>query len=151
MNYERLSSVSIFSDLTPDTLKRIYELGRTIRVERPEIIIHERQVNKHMYAVLSGRLEIRLTEDRDRFSGVKLATRGPGECIGEYSFIDQKPSDVTVRALEPTELFKIPHAAFNSALESDRDVERLVYKNLLVSLVGRLRASDAELDLVRPI
>ena len=151
MNYERLSSISLFHDLTPDTLKRIYELGQMIRVERPEIIIHERQVNQHMYAVLSGRLEIRLTADPHRFSGVKLATRGPGEYIGEYSFIDHKPSDVTVRALEPTELFKISHAAFNSTLESNRDLERLVYRNLLVSLIDRLRARDAELDLVRPI
>jgi len=44
MNYERLSSISLFYDLTPDTLKRIYELGQMIRVERPEIIIHERHV-----------------------------------------------------------------------------------------------------------
>ena len=151
MNYKRLSSVCVFCDLTPDTLKKIYELGQIIRVERPEIIIHERQVNKHMYAVLSGRLEIRLTDDPLRFSSVKLATRGPGECIGEYSFMDHKPSDVTVRALEPTELFKISHTALNSTLESDRDVERLVYRNLLLSLIGRLRAHDAELDLVRPM
>ena len=74
MNYERLSSIHIFSDLAPGTLKRICELGQMIRVERSGLVIHEREVNKQMYGVLSGRLEIRLIEDRDRFSGVQLAT-----------------------------------------------------------------------------
>jgi CRP-like cAMP-binding protein len=151
MTVERLMGSSIFQGLAPAALERIYEQGTIIKANSRAIIIHEGQTNRHMYIVLSGELKIKLARNPSRFTGVKIAVRGPGECVGEYSFIDQEPAGVTVEVSQATELFKISHTSLSSLLKHDPELERILYRNLLFSLVNRLRASDAQLDLVRPL
>jgi len=151
MGYERLIAIPMFLGVVPDVLKTIYAAGGIVKIATGEIIIREGEINQHMYMVLSGELAVSLPSNANRYSQVIIATRRQGECLGEYSFLDHQRAGATVTAKQPAELFKISHAAFNRILESDTDLERVLYKNLLVSLVERLRANDAELDLFRPI
>ncbi|MDH3376113.1 MAG: cyclic nucleotide-binding domain-containing protein [Gammaproteobacteria bacterium] len=127
----------------------IFYRGSVIQIHDGDAIITEGQANTALYVVLSGELHVSLPDRMGRVTGISLAARRPGECVGEYSFLDHRPASASVRANQPTELFKITHQAFEGLLGAHSDVARQVYRNLLVALVDRLRASNAELDLFR--
>lgn len=127
----------------------IFYRGSVIQIDDGDIIITEGRANTALYVVLSGELEVNLPDQLDRVSGISLAARRAGDCVGEYSFLDHRPASASVSANQPTELFKIAHNTFEELLDTHSDLARRIYRNLLVSLVDRLRASNAELDLFR--
>ncbi len=151
MSYERLIFIPMFLNVAHDALETVYASGEIIKKAPGEIIIREGEINHHMYVLLGGEVGISLPESDQRFSQVLMGTRGPGECLGEYSFLDHQLASATVTIKQPAELFKITHVAFNQILDSDPGLERILYKNMLLLLVNRLRTSDAELDMFRPI
>ncbi len=149
--YEKLGANRLFKGLPRDALQPVYERGVTIKVDAGDVLIREGQTNKHLYLVLHGEVEVRLPDSPERFTEVRLGTRGPGSCLGEYSLIDKNPASATVVATRPSELFKISHETFYELLKTDHALGSAVYRNLFVHLVDRLRATDAWLDLIRPL
>ena len=148
--YEKLGANRLFKGLPRGALQPVYERGVTIKVDAGDVLIREGQTNKHLYLVLHGEVEVRLPDRPERFT-VRLGTRGPGSCLGEYSLIDKKPASATVVATRPSELFKISHETLYELLKTDHALGSTVYRNLLHHLVDRPRPTDAWLDLVRPL
>ena len=109
--------------------------------------MHEGDEPSFFYMVLEGELEVFLPMTVDRFSEVKLASVNRGACIGEYSFIDQRRLSASVRALTEARLFRMAHSDFQAFIEENRDTGFLVLRNLLGTLVKRLRAANEEFDL----
>lgn len=149
--HEKLGTNRLFKDVPGDALKSVFERGVVFQVDPGDILIREGQTNQHLYLLLHGELEVRLPESPDRFTAVRLGTRGPGSCLGEYALIDKKPASATVVAIRPSEVFEISHEAFYELIQADHALGSAVYRNLLLHLVDRLRATDAELDLFRPL
>ena len=141
-------SMPQFDGIEPDTARAIYSAGVIVELGKDEVIIREGETNRALYIVLDGQLQVTLPDTPERFSEVTLASRNPGECVGEYSFLDPHPSSATVTTNAPTRLFKISHESFAELLESNPNAARVIYRNLLVALVRRLRQSDAEADLL---
>ena len=148
---EKLGANRLFKGLPRDALQPVYERGVTLKVQAGDVLIREGQTNKHLYLVLDGEVEVRLPDSPERFTAVRLGTRGPGSCLGEYALIDKRPASATVVATQPSELFKISHETLYELLKTNHVLGSTVYRNLLLHLVDRLRATDAELDLFRPL
>ncbi len=147
----KLAATRIFEGLGPDTLTAVADAGQVIAAKAGERLIEEGQTNTHLLLVLGGAVEVRLLESQDRYSGVRLATCQSGDCIGEYAFVDGKPASASVIAVEPSELFKIHYSQLAHVLAKNDTLGRIFYRNLLVHLVKRLRAANAEFDLFRPM
>lgn len=146
-----LSQAEVFRGLSQDDLKLLAGYARIEPVAENEAVIVEGQRSEAFYVVLSGSVKVMLEAGPDhspnRFADVHLATLKPGDCCGEYSFIDAEPASATVIALEPGELFKLTRTTFEHSLAHHHRVVRIVYCNLLRMLVHRLRSKDRELDL----
>jgi hypothetical protein len=56
-----------------------------------------------------------------------------------------------VSAVETTEFLSMRATDFVAALDQDPDAAKHVYRNLLELLIDRLRAKDAEVDLIAPV
>ncbi len=148
---EKLAVNQVFAGLSPESLASVPGAGEVLQVKAGDRLIEEGQKNDHLYLVLKGAVEIRLLENPERYSGVRLGTRKEGSCIGEYAFIDRKPASATVIAAQPTELFKISYKNLEALLAGNNELGKALYRNLLLHLVDRLRAANAELDLFRPL
>ncbi len=148
---EKLATNRVFTGMSPKALEPVCDAGEVMRANAGDRLIEEGQRNTHMYLVLDGEVEVRLRERADRFSGVRLGKRGSGICLGEYSFIDKKPASAAVIVTRPSELFRISYKALEGLLATNDALGRTVYRNLLLQLVDRLRSTDAELDLFRPL
>lgn len=147
---ETFSRCALMKELPPDDVARIYEAGAVRTFGAGETLIAEGQINTTLFVVLRGEVEVCLPDRDDRFSAVKLARLGPGSCVGEYSFIDRRPTSASVVSCANGEVFLLSNDALSRVLAGDTALERTIYRNLLVLMIDRLREDNAALEMIRP-
>jgi len=145
----RLAQIQILRGLDAEQLERIEQTGELLEVSADHRLIEEGAVPESLILLLSGRLEVYMPDPADRTQGRRLATINPGDSCGEYGFIDRRPTSASVKSLEPSEVFVIPNNDFDALLREHPDIERVIYRNLLNTLVNRLRASNVVIDVLR--
>jgi len=148
---EKLAANHLFGGINPEDLVPIRDTGEVLDASAGTSLIEEGDANTHLYLVLAGEVEVFLPETPERFSAVRLGTRGVGTCVGEYAFIDHKPASASVVTSKSSELFRISYSALDRLLSTNDALGRAVYRNLLSQLIDRLRDSDSDLDLFRPL
>ena len=117
--------------------------------EAGHILIEEGEPLDYIFVILSGEVAVYLPAELDRESEVSLATLHSRECFGEYSFIDRRAASASVKCMTPCHLLVLSHASLKQHLDANPATGSVVYRNLLESLVQRLRDNNAELDLFR--
>ena len=87
----------LFRYFTDDERRKIEKIGlvRTVRAEN--YLIRAKEADSRLYAVEEGHLDIVAKRDGKE---IILATVGPGDVLGEVSFIDDSPRTVSVKAGE---------------------------------------------------
>ncbi len=144
----RLSAHRILHDLGDGLRDQLIERFRVADVDAGEHLLEEGQANSRLFIVLKGAVSVKLPKQARRVSEVRLATLGAGEVFGEYSLFDAQPVSAAVYAAEPTRLAWLEKTDLDGFLESHREADRRFYEGVIRILVARLRAKNAELDLV---
>lgn len=141
----------LFADLGAEELAAVFAAGKTLSFAAGDEVVREGEPNVTLYVVIDGGLDVFLAKTEARLSRVRLNSLGPGDCTGEYSFIDQRPTSASVVAKCATEVWTIERSELERLLDADPRLGCVVYKNLLVLLVARLRQELEEVDLFRPV
>lgn len=81
----------IFHRLPEPLCQTLFDTGKTRSGPAGDIILNEGEKLHHLYIVLEGRTEALLPKTGSRVNSVRLNVLGPGDCFGEYAFIDQLP------------------------------------------------------------
>lgn len=89
----------LFRYFTAEERARVESLGELRRVAQDDDLIRAGESDATLFAVEDGRLDI--VAMRDGHATI-VATVGPGDVLGEVSFIDDSPRTVSVRAGEET-------------------------------------------------
>jgi CRP/FNR family cyclic AMP-dependent transcriptional regulator len=144
----RLAAQPFLHELEPKARDALIDRFRIEDVPAGRSLLDEGQSNSRLFAVLKGSVRVRLPKRAIRVSEVKLATLGAGDIFGEYSLFDGQPVSATVFAVEPTRVAWLEKAALDAFVNENRDAGRRFYESIMRLLVGRLRAKDAELDIV---
>jgi CRP-like cAMP-binding protein len=145
-----LRQSKMFEGLGPGGLEALASSGSVDELAASETIIEEGRRVADLFVVIRGELEVFLPKTKSRLTRIRIARVGPGDCIGEYSFVDKNPASASVAARVPTEVFRIPQIEFERTLDADPGIGQIVYRNLLRLLVARLREDNRLLDLFRP-
>ena len=111
-------------------------------------VLAEGQANSRLFIVLDGSVSVKLPKRAQRVSEVRLATLGAGDLFGEYSVFDGQPVSATVFAVQDTRVAWVEKSALDAYVDGHREAGRHLYERLLQTLIGRLRANDAELDII---
>jgi CRP-like cAMP-binding protein len=144
----RLSAHPILRDLGDGLRDELIEKFRVAEVATGTHVLEEGQSNSRLFVVLKGAVSVKLPKQARRVSEVKLATLGAGEVFGEYSLFDAQPVSAAVYAAEPTRLAWVEKADLDAFFDGHRETDRRFYEGMIRILVARLRAKNAELDLV---
>jgi len=87
----------LFRYFTESERDRIEAIGDVKRIAEGAFLIRAGELDSSLFAIEDGHLDIIGNDDGKQ---TVLATVGPGDVIGEVSFIDDSPRTVAVRAGE---------------------------------------------------
>ncbi|HVY51856.1 MAG TPA: ATP-binding protein [Devosia sp.] len=130
--------VPLFADLTAEEIADLVRSSRLIFATPGERLIEEGTPGDSMFIVLEGELEV---TKREGSRDVLLATRRPGEFIGEMSLLEQAPRSASVRAVAESTLLAIGPDAFSSLLRH----RPMAATTVLRTVAARLRSTEASL------
>ncbi|MCP3955549.1 MAG: cyclic nucleotide-binding domain-containing protein [Desulfobacterales bacterium] len=147
-----LRESTLFKGISDDLLDKITAYGELLNFSKDDCLIEEGQVGHPLNIILAGQVEVFLPKERrasheERPTRIVLDRLNPGDCIGEYSFIDKKPASASVIANEPGRAFRLTRHEFEEIVTSSNHMEKTIYKNMLKVLIHRCRQSDSELDI----
>lgn len=118
--------------------------GRKEKLPAGASVITEGMPIDAISIVLDGELVVSL-EAAHR----NLGSLGPGEIVGEMSFIDASPPSATVKATTGCTVLKVPRDALNGKLQTDPAFAARFYRAIAMMLSDRLRAANAGSGLPR--
>jgi signal transduction histidine kinase len=135
---ELVQHVPLFAGLTPEETAALVASADRLSVKAGTLIIEEGTPGECLYVILSGELEV---SKRDNDRQIVLATRKPGEFLGEMSLLENAPRTASVRAVRDSELLAIGPAAFRQLLEGRPSTATTVLR----TVAARLRSTESSL------
>jgi diguanylate cyclase (GGDEF)-like protein len=135
-----LSSVGIFSLLSPDEIERVASHLATVELADGQTLFHEGDEGNDLYILIDGTacVGIRLPDGEDR----EIARFAPGDFFGEMSIFDNAPRSATCRALSKSTLYSLSKDAFADIItDNPRIALKLMYRMLNVT-TQRLRGTS---------
>lgn len=126
----------LFRYLTEAERDRIEALGEVKRMAEGAFLIRAGEIDSTLFAVEDGLLDIIGYDDGQLRV---LATVGPGDVLGETSFIDDSPRAVSVKAAEETTVRAWDKRTLTDALARDPQVLAKFAVAMTELLVERLR------------
>jgi signal transduction histidine kinase len=130
--------VPLFAGLAPEEIAGLIASAERVTFKAGDCVIREGDPGNTMYVILSGELEV---TKRDNDRQIVLATRRPGEFLGEMSLLEGAPRGATVRAVRDSELLSIGPEAFHQLIESRPSTATTVLR----TVASRLRSTEASL------
>lgn len=144
----RLAQHPLLRDLESTARDAFVDVFHAEDVPAGRSVLDEGQANSRLFIVLEGSVSVKLPKRARRVSEVRLATLGPGDLFGEYSVFDGQPVSATVFAVEDTRVAWVEKSALDAYVDGHSEAGRHLYERFLRTLVSRLRAHDAELDII---
>jgi CRP/FNR family transcriptional regulator, cyclic AMP receptor protein len=124
---EHLAAVPLFEGLSKKQLRRISSLMTRLDEPAGKVLTREGQQGYEFFIVLEGEVEVR---QGDRL----VATRGPGEYVGEIALLDKRPRTATVVATTPVLVEVLSRREFMSLLAQAPELS----EQLLATMARRL-------------
>jgi type IV pilus assembly protein PilB len=116
-----LKNVKLFSDLSPDSLKKLGSCLKIADFPTAEVIVREGAPGVSMYIIKSGLVEVR---KKDPATGIDflVAQLAEGAAVGEMSLLTGKPRSATVTTVRPTVVFTLTRADFRNLLTQHPEI-----------------------------
>ncbi|KAM3862025.1 LOW QUALITY PROTEIN: rap guanine nucleotide exchange factor 4 [Diretmus argenteus] len=112
----RLKNVKAFERFHPSLLQKICLCGFYECLEKGITLYRQGDIGTSWYAVLSGSLDVKVSETANHQDAVTICTLGIGTAFGE-SILDNTPRHATIVTRESSELLRIEQREFRSLWE----------------------------------
>ena len=134
--------------LEPEDWSALQDRGQRRKIARDAVLMYEGDPGDRVIVLLAGRVKVTTTGDDGQET--LLSIRGPGEILGELSFLDDQPRLSTVTTLETVEILAIAAAVFGRYLEERPRVALVILRTLSARFrdASRKRVQFRELDTV---
>lgn len=110
-----LLNSSLFTNIPPQNIQKIFELFEEIDVQKDDRIITQGEQGDYFYIVKDGKFEVtRLLEKQKKV--FKLATLHEGESFGEESLLGDMPRNANVTAMTDGTLVRLTKDSFLSLI-----------------------------------
>ena len=123
-----LRKIYLFSELPEEDLQAVSNLATTRTYPKNTIIISEGDDSDSLYAVLSGKVKVYLSDDDGR--EIIINIQGEGEYFGELALLDDSPRSASVMTLEETKLAVISKSSFEKCLSNNPQLALHIIREL---------------------
>jgi CRP-like cAMP-binding protein len=139
---EERDPLVFLGDRPEDDWSRLLGHTEVRRFSAGETMISAGEVDRALYIVAEGRLEILLPGvDGD----INFGSIGPGSVVGEIAFLDAGPRSATIRAVSDGELLRLSFEAYEVLAARYPDLGRAILLDLGRILAARLRETNEAL------
>ncbi|MEX2323489.1 MAG: cyclic nucleotide-binding domain-containing protein [Acidimicrobiia bacterium] len=115
MDADALKDVPIFADLSRRARRLAAEHCDLIEVDAGETLIEQGDLAHEFYIIIDGQVDVLV-------AGVKAATLGAGDVMGEIGVLDTHKRTATVVTTTPTRLIMMDGRALRAIADTDKDV-----------------------------
>jgi CRP/FNR family cyclic AMP-dependent transcriptional regulator len=130
---KHLGEVTLFSSLSKKDLRTIAKASTEATFEPGRVLTDQGGAGREAFVILNGTAAVKR-------SNRKIATLGPGDCVGELALLDRGPRTATVVTETPVRALVLGNREFNALLD---EVPGLSHK-LLAALATRVRELDSK-------
>jgi CRP/FNR family transcriptional regulator, cyclic AMP receptor protein len=102
MDPARLTSITIFSELSPEEARRLATFATETSAAEGQILMKEGDYSVELIAIEEGTADV--IQD-----GNTVASLGAGDLIGEMGLLERRPRNADVIATSPMRLIKLTH------------------------------------------
>lgn len=134
---ERLHSLQIFSELSPEELEILASITTSEKFEKGHIFFDEGDEGQSLYFIQSG--EVRITTLVQDSLRKPIVTLHDGSVFGEVSLIDKNPREARAEATEDTEVLCIEGDKFTKMVDEHPALGVKFHRVLIKRIVERLR------------
>jgi CRP-like cAMP-binding protein len=136
----KLNRWRLFAELTSTDAQVILDACEDRILVGDEELFHENDLGDSLFIVQSGRVDIfkNIRGDVDR----SLASFGPGDVIGEMSFIDGARRSATARTVERSEFLALSRKSFAEVQKQRPDIAAAFFHNMAAIVAKRLRTTN---------
>ena len=136
----KLNRWRLFAELTPEDAEVVLKACEERILVGGEELFRENDPGDSLFIVQSGRVDIfkNIRGDVDR----SLASFGPGDVIGEMSFIDGARRSATARTTEASEFLVLSRQSFARVQRERPDIAAAVFRNMAGIVASRLRTTN---------
>ncbi|XP_057279623.1 rap guanine nucleotide exchange factor 4 isoform X3 [Pezoporus wallicus] len=117
--FTRLKEVKAFEKFHPNLLQQICLCGYYENLEKGITLFRQGDIGTNWYAVLTGSLDVKVSDTSNHQDAVTICTLGIGTAFGE-SILDNTPRHATIVTREYSELLRIEQKDFKTLWEKYR-------------------------------
>jgi CRP-like cAMP-binding protein len=128
---DHLAAVPLFSACSRKDLQRIARASDEATLEPGRLLTRQGESGREAFVIVEGEAKVER-------NGKKIATLGPGSCIGELSLLDKGPRTATVTAQTPLTVLVLGPREFSGVLEEVPSLSR----KLMAGLASKVRELD---------
>jgi CRP/FNR family cyclic AMP-dependent transcriptional regulator len=130
---DHLASVPLFSACSKKELQAVARGTDQLVLPAGKVLCEQGATGREAFVLVEGTAEVRI-------NGKKVASVGPGSCVGELALLDHGPRTATVVAETDVTALVIGIREFGAILD---EVPSMTHK-LLRALAARIRTLDTE-------
>ena len=135
---ENLNRTRLFANLVSEDVNFILNTCEERTLVGGEDLFDEGDAGDSVWMVQAGRVDV-LKKIRNDVSRT-LGSFGPGEIVGEMSFIDGSKRSATARTVETSDFKVLTRQAFSKVLFDRPEVAATFFQNVAVILADRVRS-----------
>ena len=130
-----------FPDLFPEERQRLRDGSDILTFKTGDQVIMQGQVVNSLMIIRSGQLRVTQVY-LDSLMAEFVAPLGPGDVLGEMSFVDGGKASATLIADGDVEIVSLPRETINTLMAEDAAFAGRFYRSLFLDLARRLRATN---------
>ena len=136
----KLNRWRLLAELTSEDASVVLQACEARILVGGEELFHENDAGDSLFIVQSGRVDVfkNIRGDVDR----SLASFGPGDVIGEMSFIDGARRSASARTTEASEFLVLSRQNFAKVQRERPDIAAALFRNLAAIVASRLRTTN---------
>jgi CRP/FNR family transcriptional regulator len=136
----KLNRWRLLAELTPADADVVLQACEERSLVGGEELFRENDAGDSLFIVQTGRVDIfkNIRGEVDR----SLASFGPGDLIGEMSFIDGARRSATARTTEKSEFLVLSRQSFAKVQRERPDIAAAVFRNMAGIVAARLRTTN---------
>lgn len=134
-----LNRIAILGGLTDAQLYRVFQRLQTVAYKKGELVFEQGSAPSHIYIIRSGTVKLVSYIDNEP---LELAELGAGACFGETAVISIHRHEVSVVAVEQTELLILPREHLFAWYDTDAELFGMLMLNIAREACRRLNKTE---------